>query len=40
MQSRQACFKVGNGGASGCTLETDIELSIIGVLLVRNAEVR
>ena len=40
MQSRQACFKVGNGCASGCTLKADIELSIIGVLLVRDAEVR
>ena len=40
VQSRQACFKVGDGGANSCTFETDIELSIIGVLLMRNAEVR
>ena len=40
MQSRQACFKMGDGGASSCTFKTDIELSIIGVLLMRNAEVK
>ena len=39
VQSGQACFKVGDGGAS-CTFKTDIELSIISVLLMRNAEVR
>ena len=40
MQSRQACFKVGDGGTSSCTFKTDIEQSIIGVLLMRDAEVR
>ena len=39
MQSGQACFKVGDGGASSCTFKTDIELSVIGVLLMRDAEV-
>ena len=36
----QACFKVGDGSASSCTFKTDIELSVVGVLLMRNAEVR
>ena len=42
LQSGQACFKgfkVRHGGASSCTFKTDIELSIIGILLMRNAEV-
>ena len=39
MQSGQACFKVGYGGASSSTFKTDIELSVIGVFLMRNAEV-
>ena len=39
-KSRRACFKVGDGGTSSCTFETDIELIIIGVLLMRDAEIR
>ena len=38
MQSGQACFKVGEGGAGSCTFKTDIKLSVIGVLLMRNPE--